>query len=74
MSINQCQTGIDDSGDIPPEMFDNERVKLGKKGMAGQTLSIIKSYIPHDIVLIGRNVSKCLVQIFTQIQLSYNWK
>lgn len=32
MAINQCQTGIDDSVDIPPEMFDNDRVKLGKKG------------------------------------------
>ena len=33
MSINQCQTGIDDNSDIPPEMFDVERVRLGKKGM-----------------------------------------
>jgi hypothetical protein len=32
MAINQCQTGVDDSGDIPPEMFDSDRVKLGKKG------------------------------------------
>jgi len=47
---------------------------LVKKVGAGQSLSINESYILHDVVLIGRNVSKCLVQIFTQIQLSYNWK
>ena len=32
MAINQCQTGVDDNSDIPPEMFDTERVRLGKKG------------------------------------------
>ena len=32
MSINQCQTGIDDNSEIPPEMFDTERVRIGRKG------------------------------------------
>lgn len=31
MSINQCQSGIDDAQDIPSELFEQERVKLGKK-------------------------------------------
>ncbi|XP_064608435.1 TBC1 domain family member 19-like [Liolophura sinensis] len=31
MSINQCQTGVDDAQDIPPELFDLDRTKLGKK-------------------------------------------
>ncbi|XP_013412798.1 TBC1 domain family member 19-like isoform X2 [Lingula anatina] len=31
MSINQCQTGVDDNPDIPPELFDNDRSKLAKK-------------------------------------------
>ncbi|WAQ99539.1 TBC19-like protein [Mya arenaria] len=30
MAINQCQTGVDDV-DIPPEMFDADRMKLGRK-------------------------------------------
>lgn len=34
MAINQCQTGVDDSSDIPSEMFDTDRVKLGKKVIA----------------------------------------
>lgn len=33
MSINQCQSGIDDAQDIPSELFEQERVKLGKKGI-----------------------------------------
>lgn len=33
MSINQCQSGIDDAQDIPLELFEQERVKLGKKGI-----------------------------------------
>lgn len=32
MAINQCQSGIDDSTDIPVELFDVDRNKLGKKG------------------------------------------
>ena len=32
MSINQCQTGVDDYPDIPPELFDTDRSKLGHKG------------------------------------------
>lgn len=32
MSINQCQTGVDDLPDIPPELFDTGRSKLGHKG------------------------------------------
>ena len=32
MSINQCQTGVDDLPDIPPELFDTDRSKLGHKG------------------------------------------
>jgi hypothetical protein len=32
MAISQCQTGLDDAADIPPELFDNERSKLGQKG------------------------------------------
>lgn len=32
MAINQCQSGIDDATDIPTELFDLERNKLGKKG------------------------------------------
>ncbi|XP_071124573.1 TBC1 domain family member 19-like isoform X2 [Mytilus edulis] len=31
MAINQCQSGIDDSTDIPSELFDLDRSKLGKK-------------------------------------------
>lgn len=31
MAINQCQSGIDDSADIPSELFDVDRNKLGKK-------------------------------------------
>ncbi|XP_041368917.1 TBC1 domain family member 19-like [Gigantopelta aegis] len=34
MSINQCQTGVDDFADIPSELFESERVKLGKKVLA----------------------------------------
>ncbi|XP_071087662.1 TBC1 domain family member 19-like isoform X1 [Haliotis cracherodii] len=30
MSINQCQTGVDDYTDIPAELFELDRVKLGK--------------------------------------------
>ena len=33
MSINQCQTGVDDNSEIPPEMFDTERVRIGRKGL-----------------------------------------
>jgi hypothetical protein len=33
MSINQCQSGIDDAQDIPSELFEQERVKLGRKGI-----------------------------------------
>lgn len=32
MAITHCQTGTDDLPDIPPELFENERSKLGKKG------------------------------------------
>ncbi|XP_064637266.1 TBC1 domain family member 19-like [Lineus longissimus] len=34
MSINQCQTGVDDSQDIPLELFEQERTKLAKKVLA----------------------------------------
>ncbi|KAK3100088.1 hypothetical protein FSP39_014568 [Pinctada imbricata] len=34
MAINQCQSGIDDFVDIPQELFDMERVKLGRKVIA----------------------------------------
>ena len=34
MSINQCQSGVDDSSDIPAELFDQERMRLAKKGAA----------------------------------------
>ncbi|KAJ8298134.1 hypothetical protein KUTeg_024665 [Tegillarca granosa] len=34
MSINQCQSGIDDSGELSGDTFENERVKLGRKVLA----------------------------------------
>ncbi|XP_060080026.1 TBC1 domain family member 19-like [Ylistrum balloti] len=31
MAINQGQSGIDDFGDIPPELFESDKMKVGKK-------------------------------------------
>lgn len=44
MAINQCQTGVDDSSEIPPEMFDSDRVKLGKKVIAGDHGPLAQEY------------------------------
>ena len=35
LSITQCQIGIDDLADIPPELYKAEHLKLGLKGSTG---------------------------------------
>ena len=32
MSINQCQVGIDDGAEFPPDLFEQERNKYAKRG------------------------------------------
>ncbi|KAK3593571.1 hypothetical protein CHS0354_018659 [Potamilus streckersoni] len=44
MSINQCQTGIDDHSDIPTELFDNDRMKLGRKVIAANHGPLSQEY------------------------------
>ncbi|KAH3840801.1 TBC1 domain family member 19-like [Dreissena polymorpha] len=44
MAINQCQTGVDDSSDIPADMFDSDRVKLGKKVLQAEHSPIAQEY------------------------------
>lgn len=44
MSINQCQTGIDDNSEIPPEMFDTDRVKLGRKVITANHAPLSQEY------------------------------
>ena len=33
MSINQSQSGIDDTQEIPNEQFENDRLRLARKGL-----------------------------------------
>ncbi|KAL3878492.1 hypothetical protein ACJMK2_030837 [Sinanodonta woodiana] len=44
MSINQCQTGIDDHSDIPTELFDSDRMKLGRKVIAANHGPLSQEY------------------------------
>ena len=40
MSINQSQTGVDDTQEIPHDLFEHDRNRLAKKGEFISTLSI----------------------------------
>ncbi|XP_013072479.2 TBC1 domain family member 19-like isoform X1 [Biomphalaria glabrata] len=44
MAITHCQTGTDDLPDIPPELFENERSKLGKKVIAANHAPTAREY------------------------------
>ncbi|XP_059170535.1 TBC1 domain family member 19-like [Physella acuta] len=44
MAITYCQTGTDDMSDIPPELFENERTKLGKKVLAKRHAPISREF------------------------------
>ncbi|KAH9507879.1 hypothetical protein Btru_053112 [Bulinus truncatus] len=44
MAITHCQTGTDDLPDIPPELFENERTKLGKKVLAVNYAPLTREY------------------------------
>lgn len=44
MSISQCQTGVDDAADIPPELFDIERTKLGQKVLAANNAPVTREF------------------------------
>ncbi|XP_005107918.2 TBC1 domain family member 19 isoform X2 [Aplysia californica] len=44
MAITQCQTGVDDLSDIPAELFDNERTKLGRKVLSSKHAPISREF------------------------------
>ncbi|CAL1539772.1 unnamed protein product [Lymnaea stagnalis] len=44
MAITHCQTGTDDLSDIPPELFENDRTKLGKKVLAANHAPITREF------------------------------
>ncbi|XP_070197839.1 TBC1 domain family member 19-like isoform X2 [Littorina saxatilis] len=44
MSINQCQTGVDDLPDIPSELFDADRAKLGNKVLAANHAPVAREF------------------------------
>lgn len=44
MAINQCQTGVDDSNEIPSELFEADRVKQGKKVLASGSAPAAQEY------------------------------
>lgn len=44
LAITQCQTGIDDLQDVPPELFDTDRTRLGKKVLAAKHAPISREF------------------------------
>ncbi|CAG5120893.1 unnamed protein product, partial [Candidula unifasciata] len=44
MAITQCQTGIDDFPDIPAELFDTDRTKLGRKVLAANHAPVSREF------------------------------
>ncbi|KAL8612925.1 hypothetical protein ACOMHN_035002 [Nucella lapillus] len=44
MSISQCQTGVDDMPDIPSDVFDTERSKLGAKVLSANHAPVAREF------------------------------
>ncbi|XP_007953849.1 TBC1 domain family member 19, partial [Orycteropus afer afer] len=78
LGLNTGQLGIDDSTQVPPELFENEHVRIGQKGNVGSDIMLPRELHAIDIPLLQRPcptnltcLGECLPKVSDRLDVLY---